>query len=96
MLLNTKENKKIKIDNKEPVKFIAGTKYIREFQGKKYEVTAISDGYCYNGKVYKSLSAIANEITGTRWNGKRFLELNKIYICPFLTYLFVNLLILGL
>ena len=40
--------------------------------GKKYEVTAISDGYCYNGKVYKSLSAIANEITGTRWNGKRF------------------------
>lgn len=63
---------KIKIDNKEPVKFIAGTKYIREFQGKKYEVTAISDGYCYNGKVYKSLSAIANEITGTRWNGKRF------------------------
>ena len=63
---------KIKIDNKEPVKFIAGTKYIREFQGKKYEVTAISDGYYYNGKVYKSLSAIANEITGTRWNGKRF------------------------
>lgn len=63
---------KIKIDNKEPVKFIAGTKYIREFQGKKYEVIVVKNGYCFNGKVYKSLSAIANEITGTRWNGKRF------------------------
>ena len=26
----------------------------------------------YNGKKYKSLSAIANKITGTRWNGKKF------------------------
>ena len=26
---------------------------------------------------YKSLSAIANEITGTRWNGKKFFGITK-------------------
>lgn len=50
----------------------AGTRFIREFKGKKYEVTALDRGFNYNGKTYKSLSSIANEITGTRWNGKKF------------------------
>lgn len=50
----------------------AGTRFIREFKGEKHEVTALEKGFSYNGKRYKSLSAIANEITGTRWNGKKF------------------------
>ena len=45
---------------------------VREFKGKRYSVTVIQNGYEYNGKKYKSLSAIANKITGTRWNGKKF------------------------
>lgn len=49
-----------------------GTKFIREFKGRKHEVTALDKGFNYNGRTYKSLSAIANEITGTRWNGKKF------------------------
>ena len=55
----------------------AGTRFIREFKGKKHEVTALDKGFNYNGKTYKSLSAIANEITGTRWNGKKFFGVNK-------------------
>jgi hypothetical protein len=50
----------------------SGTRFIREFKGKKHEVTALDKGFSYDGKTYKSLSAIANEITGTRWNGKKF------------------------
>lgn len=53
----------------------AGTRFLREFKGKKHEVTALEKGFNYNGKTYKSLSAIANEITGTRWNGKKFFGL---------------------
>ncbi len=47
--------------------------YLREWKGKTYDVTVISDK-CYEceGKRYKSLSAVAREITGTRWNGKIF------------------------
>lgn len=59
-----KENKVLSITD--------GTKLIREFKGKRYSVTVIQNCYEYNGKKYKSLSAIANEITGTRWNGKKF------------------------
>lgn len=32
-------------------------------------VTVRDDGYEYQGRPYKSLSAIARAITGTRWNG---------------------------
>ncbi len=49
-----------------------GTKLLREFKGQKHEVIALEKGFGYKGKPYKSLSAIANEITGTRWNGKKF------------------------
>ena len=52
-----------------------GTKLIRDYKGKKYGVIRTEKGYEYSGKFYKSLSAIANLITGTRWNGKRFFGL---------------------
>ena len=64
-----KENKELSITD--------GTKLVREFKGKRYSVTVIQNFYEYNGKKYKSLSAIANEITGTRWNGKKFFGLLK-------------------
>ena len=54
-----------------------GTKLIREYQGINNEVLVLEKGYQYNGKVYKSLSAIANEITSSRWNGKVFFGLKK-------------------
>ena len=52
--------------------------YIREWKGKKYDVTQISEK-CYelDGVQYKSLSAVARAITGTRWNGKLFFGVKK-------------------
>lgn len=58
-------------------KVIPGTRFIRELKGIKHEVTALENGFSYNGKTYKSLTAIAHEITGTRWNGKRFFGVDK-------------------
>jgi hypothetical protein len=37
----------------------------------------LADGFEYEGRKYKSLSAIAAEITGTRWNGFLFFGLNR-------------------
>ncbi len=52
---------------------LRGTRYYRVWKGKKYEVTvAGEDQFVYEGEVYKSLSAVARKITGTRWNGKVF------------------------
>ena len=51
---------------------IAGTRLIREWQGVEHCVTVLRDGYEWEGRPYKSLSAIARAITGTRWNGWLF------------------------
>lgn len=54
----------------------AGTRFIREWQGRTVEVVADGSGsYLYRGCTYKSLSAIAREITGTRWSGPAFFGL---------------------
>ena len=50
-----------------------GTRLVKEWKGKIYTVTITVDGrYEYDGEIYRSLSAIADKITGTHWNGKKF------------------------
>ena len=56
---------------------IAGTRLIREYQGVEHTVTVMADGYEWQGRPYKSLSAIARHITGTRWNGLLFFGLRS-------------------
>ena len=57
--------------------FVAGTRLIREWQGTDHEVTVVEDGFSYRGRPYRSLSAIARAITGTRWNGPLFFGLRS-------------------
>lgn len=56
---------------------LTGKRLLREYNGKTHEVKVLEQGYDYNNKIYKSLSSIAYEITGTRWNGKRFFGVCK-------------------
>ena len=56
---------------------ISGTRLIREYQGVEHCVTVLDNGFEYQGRPYKSLSAIARAITGTRWNGWVFFGLRK-------------------
>ena len=51
---------------------IAGTRLVREWKGVEHHVTVLADGFEYQGRKYRSLSAIARAITGTRWNGPLF------------------------
>lgn len=51
---------------------ISGTRLIREYQGVEHCVTVRDDDFEYQGRPYKSLSAIARAITGTQWNGLTF------------------------
>ena len=56
---------------------IAGTRLIREWQGVEHCVTVRDHDYEYQGRPYKSLSAVARAITGTRWNGWVFFGLKN-------------------
>lgn len=52
-----------------------GTRLVREWQGRTYEVLVIEDGFLWQQAHYRSLSQIAREITGTRWSGPVFFGL---------------------
>ncbi len=54
-----------------------GSKMVRSYQGTKYEVEIISQGYLYRNKTYKSLSGVAKAITGKSWNGNVFFGVKK-------------------
>jgi len=57
---------------------VAGTRLLREWSGVEHTVTVLRDGFEWEGRKYKSLSAIARAIAGTRWNGWRFFGLREI------------------
>lgn len=56
---------------------IAGTRLIREWQGVEHCATVTLDGYEYAGRPFKSLTAVAKAITGTKWNGWVFFGLKN-------------------
>lgn len=56
----------------------AGVRLAREWKGVRYEVEVMGEGaFRYGGRDYKSLSVIATEIAGSRWNGPRFFGLRN-------------------
>ena len=52
-----------------------GTELKREYDGKQHTVRVEEGGFAYKGKTYRSLSAIAKQVTGTQWNGFLFFGL---------------------
>ncbi len=51
---------------------LPGTLLAREFQGRDIVVKVLDNGFEFDGRRYKSLSAIAQEVTGSKWNGFLF------------------------
>ena len=50
----------------------AGTRLVREWNGRTISVEVVGDGFVWNDAPYRSLSEIARAVTGTRWSGPRF------------------------
>jgi hypothetical protein len=66
--------KGMSVDARNP---LPGTRLLREWDGVEHAVTVLADGYDWQGRKYRSLSAIAKAITGTSWNGFRFFALGS-------------------
>jgi hypothetical protein len=52
-----------------------GTLLTRRLGDRQIVVKVLNDGFEYESRRYRSLSAIAREVTGTRWNGLLFFGL---------------------
>ncbi len=56
---------------------VVGTRLVREWDGVEHTVAVMKDGFDWQGRKFKSLSAVARAITGTQWNGYRFFGLRE-------------------
>jgi len=54
-----------------------GTILVRQYHGQTLEVKVFQEGFEYDGRVYKSLTAVAKRITARHWNGYHFFGLVK-------------------
>lgn len=54
-----------------------GVRLAREWQGVRYEVEIVEGGVRFKNQTFGTLSAVAREITGVRWNGPRFFGLRQ-------------------
>ena len=54
-----------------------GTTLVRQWRGRTHTVLVRDDGFEYEGQSYRSLTVIAERITGAHWSGPRFFGLNK-------------------
>ncbi|WP_205910398.1 DUF2924 domain-containing protein [Rhizobium sp. FKL33] len=54
---------------------VPGARLIREWNGKRYVVDVLPEGYLLDGTIHRSLTAIAYAITGAKWSGPRFFGL---------------------
>ena len=59
----------------QPRRLRPGTRLVREWHGVVHDVAVVEDGFVWDGTRYRSLSAVARAITGTRWNGLVFFGL---------------------
>jgi hypothetical protein len=60
-----------------PRRIKPGSELVRTWKGKTYRVMVMADGFAHDGRTFASLSEIASDITGTRWNGPRFFGLRS-------------------
>jgi hypothetical protein len=54
-----------------------GATLVRQWRGQTHTVLARADGFEYEGQRYRSLTVIAERITGAHWSGPRFFGLNR-------------------
>lgn len=55
-----------------------GARLTRQWQGRMHEVLVEAGGFRWEGRHYRSLSAVATAIAGSRWNGPRFFGLREV------------------
>ena len=54
-----------------------GARLVREWHGRTHAVVVTEDGFEFEGKLYRSLTSVAREITGAAWSGPRFLRTHQ-------------------
>ncbi len=65
------------ISPRDPRLPMPGTLLVRSYRGETLQVKVLEHGFEYDGKVFASLTAVAERITGKHWNGYHFFGLSE-------------------
>lgn len=69
------ERGEIKLE--QSVQLKPGTRLVRQWHGKVYQVLVLEQGFQFEERAYRSLTQIARHITGAAWSGPRFFGLKE-------------------
>lgn len=58
-----------------PLRLKPGTRLVRQWHGRTYQVLVLDEGFQFEDRHYRSLTPIARQITGSAWSGPRFFGL---------------------
>jgi hypothetical protein len=72
-------NQRIPEELKSNEAILPGTRLVRVWNNRRYEVAVLAYGYEFEGRTFRLFREVARKITGTRWNGKVFFGLKKVY-----------------
>lgn len=68
----------LRIPGRKSVRFVKGTRLCRDWKGRTCEVLVRGENeFEYDGEIYRSLTAVAEKITGTHWNGRKFFGVKR-------------------
>jgi hypothetical protein len=73
--LTEKTSRRVRLPTINPPAPRPGTRLVREWNGRTHVVDVREDGFVFDGKTYRSLSAVTKRITGAHWSGRRFFGL---------------------
>lgn len=73
--LRLDDNKSSQIKKRDMRLPIPGTLITKKYKGNTFEIKGLEKGFKHKGKIFRSLTAIAKEITGAHWNGFLFFNL---------------------
>lgn len=72
-----KRTKKVATGSISNATLLPGTLLTRVYKGDQIRVRVTTQGFEYEGELFRSLSAVAKHITGSHWSGTKFFKLNQ-------------------
>ena len=67
------------VSSRDPRLPMPGSVLVREYHGRTIVVRVLDGGFEYDGRRFTSLTAVAIEVTGTKWNGMAFFGLARLH-----------------
>ncbi|MFM9958742.1 MAG: DUF2924 domain-containing protein [Phycisphaerales bacterium] len=68
---------KVELGRQPAIRHLPETEIVREYKGRRLVVQPVAGGFRFEGRDFRSLSAVAKHVTGSHWNGPAFFGVGR-------------------